>query len=490
MYVLFFMTILLLFGVGLVFAQTDRQEVMAHWDERRCDLAVLIASQLYKPEGDERSGTTFAKDNMKFCADRMIKDVFTKAINPFLATVNSQFGLLKVINDVATNVKAQIGQFFRTFTKIFDGVYQRFIAIGFNFRKTFVMFMTAMNRAFGIAMSTVYIGISMITGIQNFYDAVIKIVIIVLGILAGVVILLFLAFFPVIPIIMTTIAVLVAGGVGAAAGFSGIFCFTPTTKIETMRGWVSMEDLKLGDRLSDGGLVEGILQVKGTGTDIYDLSGVKVSGDHLVFYAPLAKWILVKDHPEAKKQIKQEPVLICLNTSTREIPIAGLRFRDWEEIPQESPEIQNAWNELIASMLGSEKATQAEEYPLFNGAWFVQTPEGKVALRDVQLGMKVLDHDGSFTRVIGIYEGLEGVALGAGTFWHTDSIWWKQGNDSWSQKEVGPKGKQIQQRGFHLVTGSGTFRIYDQTAEYGVRDFTEVGQARLAETYDWMKARL
>jgi hypothetical protein len=40
------------------------------------------------------------------------------------------------------------------------------------------------------------------------------------------------------------------------------------------------------------------------------------------------------------------------------------------------------------------------------------------------------------------------------------------------------------------VTGSGTFRIYNDKGEYTVRDFTEVGQARIAETYEWMKARL
>jgi hypothetical protein len=493
MKVLFFLTVLLLFGVGLVFAQTDRQEVMAHWDQRRCDLSVLIASNLYKPPNDSRSSVAFATENLKFCTNKIIQETFTVALNPYLASLGEQIKLVKTVQDVMANVKEMIGNFFNSFTKIFDSTFQRFIAIGFNFRKTFVLFMTAMNRAFGIAMSSVFAGMSMLVGIQNFYDAVIKIVMIVIGILAGLVIILFLAFFPVIPIIMTTIGVLVAGGVGAAAGFSGVFCFAPNTEIQTMRGLVPMSQVKLGDRLADGGVIEGILNVNGAGTDIYTLQGIHVSGDHLVFYEPLAKWILVKEHPDARKEIRQEPVLICLNTSTREIPIQGLRFRDWEEIPSDRPDIQKGWNELVASLLSTKgvPAAEADEYPLFNGAWFVQTQEGKVALRDVQMGMKILDHDGSWTRVLGIYEGEESTTGNQGSFWHTDSIWWKGKDDSWFQKPVDvTKKTAIKQRGFHLVTGSGTFRIFDNMTEYGVRDFTEVGQARIAETYEWMKARL
>lgn len=493
MYPLFFITVLLLFGVGLVFAQTDRQEVMAHWDKRRCDLTVILASNLYKPTSDPRSTTTFATENLKFCTNKIIKEVFTKALNPFLALVGEQMKFTKVLEGVMANIKGMIAKFFSSFSKILEGVYQRFIAIGFNFRKTFVMFMTAMNRAFGIAIASLYSGISMLVTIQNLVDAVIKIVLIVLGVLMGLVIILFLAFFPVIPVILTTITVMVAGAAafaaaGSAGGMAGVFCFAPATQIQTLRGSVRIDEVKLGDILADGGKVEGILQANGASTEIYNLGGVFVSGDHLVYYEALAKWILVKEHPDAKKQIKHEPLLICLNTSTREIPIQGFRFRDWEELPPDSPEVQEAWNALVAKILGSDSKTSADQYPLFSGAWLVQTPQGKVALRDIHLGTKILDLDGSWTRVAGIYVGTEELPPGANTFWHTDSIWWKT-NDTWAQVPQQGTGK-YSQKGYHLVTGSGTFRIFTVSEEKGVRDFTEVGQARIAETYEWMKQRL
>jgi hypothetical protein len=493
MYALFFLTVLLLFGVGLVFAQTDRQEVMAHWDKRRCDLTVILASNLYKPVNDPRSTTTFATENLKFCTNKIIKEVFTVALNPFLALVGQQLEFTNVLQGVMANIKGMIAKFFSSFSKILGGVYQRFIAIGFNFRKTFVMFLTAMNRAFGIAIASLFSGISVLVTIQNLVDAVIKIILIVLGILAGLIIILFLAFFPVIPVILTTITVMVAGAASfAAAGdagpLKGIFCFSPRTRIKTHRGEITMDQIKLGDILEDGGKVEGILESNGSGTDIYNLGGIYVSGDHLVFYEPLKQWILVKEHPNAQKQIKQEPLLICLNTSTREIPIQGFRFRDWEELPPENEDLQREWNALVAEMIGSTCNTSTDQYPLFSGAWFVQTPEGKVALRDVQLGMKILDFDGSWTKVLGIYTGMEELPQGAESFWYTDSIWWRE-NHSWVQRPSTVPA-QHKQKGFHLVTGSGTFRIVSLTEEKGVRDFTEVGQLRIAETYEWMKQRL
>ena len=495
MKILFFLTITLLFGLGLVFAQTDRQDVMAHWNERRCDPTVVIAANLYKPADDSRSGTTFAAENLSFCVNNLIQQVFTVALNPFLATISKQMDFTNVLQTMILKIKDQIATFFKSFTRIFGGVYQRFIMLAFNFRRIFVEFLTAMKRAFAIAIGAVFSGMSMIIGIQNFYDFVIKVVLIILGILAGLILLLFLAFFPVIPIILTTIGVLVAGGVGAAAGFSGVFCFAPSVEITTMRGIVAMNDLKLGDRLSDGGLVEGILKVNGTGTDIYKLGQVRVSGDHMVYYEALKKWILVKEHPDAQKELKQEPILICLNTSTRTIPLQGFTFRDWEEIPLNRPDLQSEWNQLVAKLLESSESTEAGEYPLFNGAWFVQSQTGKVALRDVDIGLKILDHDGSWTKVMGIYEGTEACNEGQGPFWHTDSIWWKtvtKTRESWAQKStpVGTKKTPFQQRGFHLVTGSGTFRILNDNSVYSVRDFTEVGQAKIAETYEWMKARL
>ncbi len=479
----FLLTFGLLFGLGIMFASVDRQDVIANWDKKRCDVPVLIGGALYKPSSDTRSSLEFASDNFKFCMDKVVKEVFTTALNPILALFKQQVDFAIVIKDIQNGVQAMLANFFRGFSKILDGVFQRFIGVGFEFRRIFIEALQAMERAFGVAVSTVFLGISVITGIDNGMKFVIKVVMIILGILAGLMILLFFILLPVLPIIMTTIAVLVAGGVGAAGGFSGTFCFAPGTKLATQRGSIRIEKVALGDTLCDGGVIEGILRVNGSQTDLYQMEDTIVSGDHLVYYENLQKWILVKEHPQAIAIQKREPILYCLNTSTRVIPIGTYKFRDWEEL---TPNLQGEWNRLIGEMLKGQAQETAEDYPLLSGAWFLQTPEGRVNLRDLHLGTKVLDENDTYTKVLGIYEGTE-QASSVDSFWFTDSIWWKQ--DTWKQEPVVSK-LPYKKYGFHLITDSGTFKIFKPGAEFIVRDFTEVGSSRISETYEWMKRRL
>jgi hypothetical protein len=480
----FLLTVGFLFVLGLVFASTDRQDVIANWDKRRCDVPVMIGGALYKPTTDPRSSLEFASENFKFCMDQVVRQTFTAVLNPILALFKQQIDAAVVVKQVQNGIQEMLGNFFRGFSKILDGVFQRFMSVGFEFRRIFGEAMQAMERAFGVAITTVYLGISTIVGIDNSVKFVTKVVMIILGILAGLMILLFFILLPVLPIIMTTIGVLVAGGVGAAGGFAGTFCFAPDTKLVTQRGPICIEKVALGDTLCDGGVIEGILRVNGSCTQLYKLEDTIVSGDHLVFYEPLQKWILVKEHPAARIVDKREPLLYCLNTSTRVIPIGTYKFRDWEEL---APNLQAEWNQLIASMLKGQTTGEAEDYPLLSGAWFVETPDGRVNLRDVTMGMKVLDESGNFTRVLGIYEGTE-QASSVDSFWFTDSIWWKQ-HGTWTQNSVASK-LSYKKYGFHLITDSGTLKIFKPGHEFSVRDFTEVGSSRISETYEWMKSRL
>jgi hypothetical protein len=480
----FILTVGFLFGLGILFASTDRQDVIANWEKRRCAVPVIIGGAWYKPASDPRSSLEFASENFKFCMEQVVRETFTSVLNPILALFKQQIDFAIVVKQIQNGIQEMLGNFFRTFSKLLDGVFQRFMSVGFEFRRIFGEALQAMERAFGIAITTVYLGISTIVGIDNSVNFVIKVVMIILGILAGLMILLFFILLPVLPIIMTTIAVLVAGGVGAAGGFSGTFCFAPGTKLATQRGSLRIEKVALGDTLSDGGVVEGILRVNGSQTDLYQLEDTIVSGDHLVYYETLRKWILVKEHPQARPVLKREPVLYCLNTSTRIIPIGTYTFRDWEEL---TPNLQKDWNLLVCDMLKGRTSGDAEDYPLLSGAWFVQTPDGRMNLRDIHLGAKVLDDTGAFTKVLGIYEGTEH-ADSVDTFWSTDSIWWKQ-KGIWTQNSATAK-LPYKKYGFHLITDSGTFTIFKPGTECAVRDFTEVGCSKISETYEWMKRRL
>jgi hypothetical protein len=480
---LFLLTFAFSLGIGFLFATTDRQDVMAHWDEKRCNLPVMLFGNFYKPAENSKSEIQFATENFQFCASKIVDQAMKVVAAPIMEVMNQQLDIFSVLGKILGGVREMVGNFFRTFSNLLEGMFQRFMNISFEIRRIFIEFFSMMSRASAIGMSTVFAGMATIVGIQNVYDFIVKVVLIVIGIMAAIIIVLIFILFPVMPIILTTISVMIAAGIGAAGENAGVFCFTPKTLIKLKDGReIPIEQLSLDDILEHDEKVEGILQTNGSTTNVYQLGEVYVSGDHLVFYEPLNEWICVKDHPHAHKQIKREPILYCLNTSTHTVKIGGFCFSDWEELPASST---GGWNKLVGKILGGLAATKTENYPLLSGAWILMTPTGKVNLRDIHMGDTIMDENGALTKVLGIYYGWDTIASTNSRYWMSDSVWIRSGID-WKQKGIF-NSESHRMNGFHLITDSGTFMIYDDSASFCVRDFTEVGIHRISETYEWTK---
>jgi hypothetical protein len=443
----------------------------------------MLFGNFYKPTDNSKSEIQFATENFQFCASKIAEQAMKVVSAPIMEVMNQQLDIFSTLGKILGGLREMVGNFFRTFSTLLEGMFQRFMNISFEIRRIFIEFFQMMSRASAIGMSSVFAGMATIVGIQNVYDFIVKVVLIVIGIMAAIIIVLIFILFPVMPIILTTISVMIAAGIGAAGEHAGVFCFTPRTTIKLKDGReVPIQNLNLDDILENGEKVEGILQTNGSTTDIYQLGEIYVSGDHLVFYEPLNEWVCVKDHPHATKQLKREPILYCLNTSTHTVQIGGFRFSDWEELPEEST---GGWNQLVAKMLHGLPATKTENYPLLSGAWDLMTPTGKVRLRDVKMGDKIVDENGSLTKVLGIYYGWDKVANTNNRFWMSDSIW-IHSETQW--KQVGIRKSEVHRvNGFHLITDSGTFMIYDDSTSFSVRDFTEVGIHRISETYEWTK---
>ena len=126
---------------------------------------------------------------------------------------------------------------------------------------------------------------------------------------------------------MQTGEAVVNGPVGKVMSF---LCFDENTKIRTFKGVKSMKDVEIGDRLSDNlALVTSVYKMDGTGIQMYDLSGVLVTGSHKVKYK--GRYIRVDKHPQAKKVTATSKNLVCLNTTSHKISIMNHEFLDFVE---------------------------------------------------------------------------------------------------------------------------------------------------------------
>jgi hypothetical protein len=126
---------------------------------------------------------------------------------------------------------------------------------------------------------------------------------------------------------MQTGEAVVNGPVGSVMSF---LCFDADTNIQTFDGLKSMKDVKIGDRLTNNlAIVTSVYKLDGTGIQMYNLSGILVTGSHKVRYK--GKFIRVDKHPQAKKVSNESKHLVCLNTNTHKISLRNYEFLDFVE---------------------------------------------------------------------------------------------------------------------------------------------------------------
>ena len=486
-----------LFGgvFALLLGVSNIEEIKKNWNERRCDLGIMITAQLYKPEDDVRTGSEFAAENFNFCVKNIIVSVITMALTPIFALVNQQLDVTESINDVFNRLRVIQANFLKGFMSILDPIFARFQTSGAQFGVTYQKLLSAMGRAFGITQAILYIGMSLVITIENFVQFVINVVLIIMYIILGLMILLWILILPVFGLIIFTCQVIGNSPFGyLSEDVCGELCFDPQTHIRLQSGTVkTLAECELGDILEDGSKIEGILYASGEHEPVLVLDGIRVTGAHLVWYEEGEEWIPVANHPSSSLSFHKSKELVCLRTSSRNIPIQGLRkqwlFRDWEELPSNIPISDTIWEQLVASILNKTPgmSTVPQEHPLLNDECMVLYKTGEHRrISEVSIGDFIYSAEG-FTKVTGIYKGQ---AEFEKTACMTDGVWIKNlSGTSWKHPSLKNEQSSLQ-KGFHLTTESGCFWIQTNDFSGFVRDFTEVGASNLFLTYNYTRALL
>lgn len=479
------LTLLLTFGIAYMMVSVDIEAIKANWAEKRCDIDVMFMGYFFKPASDPRTSVEFMNENFSFCTRSIFKEAFQVLLTPLLAVLGKQLDTADVLTQMLNVLRTLKSNAVGSFQKLLDPFWKRFVSTGIQFSQVSQRLLSAMNRVAGIAMATLYMGIGIQTGMENFANFIVKLVIIVLNVLVALVAILFFILFPLIPlVILPTISMLEEAGYGdKLGGLRDGFCFVPDTEIvlkDTRR--VRMLSLKQGDVLSDGSIVEGVLYYKPdyTNESIYDLDGVKVSGSHLVNHE--YQWMPVSKHPRAILTTIKATTLICLRTSTRNILINGLNFKDWEEIPDTLTN-NLIWDSYISSILNNRylPSMTPSSYPLLGSDCMLQLKTGeRIPASTIRIGDQVYGDQG-FTYVTGIYYGGKN-RLGSRSI--SDGVWtYNIQTNIW--EHIDTKDTTKESETYHFVTESGTFWIDSDEFSGFIRDFTEVGEA-LPTTYDFM----
>ena len=506
----------LVFLLGLVISGLERKNVMKNWDKRRCELAVMAAAGFFKDMSDPRTKTQFAKDNFDFCMGSFVDSFLNKLMKPVGAMFEKQVNLTDSSLGMLNSIRTINQTLYNTLSSYLEQFYRRFNNSVFEISRITQYFRMAMQRMNAMAVSMIYSGISMFRGMLNSIQLVIKVILIICGIMIAIIIVLWFVLFPFIPLIISTLGAIVttvfaltmvisATVADQAENSKGPFCFTKDTMIPLEKDgkeiFVSINHVKIGDKLVDGGIITAIIEMDGMNIPLYDVEGVFVSGSHLIKGTD-GEWKAVADDERAIVTNKMVDILYCLNTTTHNIPIKSnkgmIYFRDWEEFAEEDTRGHYTWNYEVLKELNKyvsydkwkKSLTISTEVPLLSENSKVKTSDGYQLLSSITIGNeKIMDKNGKEQKVLGKVKGeLEGVKGKDG--WHTELFEWI--DDVWIKGSSTVKEGKEKMIGENIITESGEFIIWDDDNKVDkvIRDFTDIGYKAIYKTYPLVGARL
>lgn len=473
----------LVIGLAFVLNEGSRQEVIANWSERRCDLDVMIGGFLYKPPDNPQSASSFGAENFKFCISAKTTSFLETTLGPLFEVLKKQMNAAGVLTQIFKVLRGQLNNTYKPFSDLMNKFMNKFNGIGSLASRIFQHLFMAMKKASAAALASIFVAISLQTAFMNSIDFIIKVIMIVLYILMGLLFVFFLPILPLLVLVLITVSGIETALPGSTGPMGSIFCFHKNTRIIMKSGDLQQICLlRPGDILHGGIVVQAVIEVPGE--TLYDLDGILVSGYHCLYHEE--KIIYVKDHPRAVITSQKEETLWTLITDKREIPIMGskgsLRFLDWDEIP-DTKEAEKAW-ELVASEILNLKINKSvpTSAPCLDRQIKVLVNQGGLrSLSQVKIGDFIYGHKG-WTRVVGKSERIVHTALGSEGQRMTDGNWILQKDGTWNHpSEFVTK---VTWQGVQLITDTDCFKIFlENGKQMVVRDFTEVGSQQILKSH-------
>jgi hypothetical protein len=330
--------------------------VKADWPSQRCNPLVLpFAGFINKPT--DMSNLEFTVGNFNNCLNTILQDVVLVALQPLYFAVNiiqeAINNLTEAFNKLRQMTAGLRKQILFTAEKIHVAMNNLVITfIGYT-----IKIKDSMLKVNGIITTAFYSLFASYMALTSLFLCVIDLIILILITIAIIcLIYLLLSFLPIIgfifkPFWMLVVIIMIIIMIPAiwfkimlmrvlrlstppVPGIPG--CFSAETPIEMVDSTnKQIKDVVVGDILKNGSTVTSVIQFSATEQNMYQLHGVRVTGEHRVFH-PTLKWIKVKYHPESVYMRDYNELFVyCLNTNEKTFTIGKTLFSDWDDIDEE-----------------------------------------------------------------------------------------------------------------------------------------------------------
>jgi hypothetical protein len=277
------------------------QNIKNNWSKYRCNPMVIPLSKTLSPDGIS------ASDNFIHCVQNVQKNYMTKLLQPVNFNLNLSATILGSITETIDSFRAFFDKIKNLMRDIFGNIFSVFLNLIIEVQRVTINIKDLFGKVVAIMGTMMYILSGSIMTMESAWKGP-------------------------------------PGGLVRTVSKIKIRCFDPDTLIKTINNdYVKMSELKLGDRLKDGGEIVGTMQINnldenGNPIDPYYVlkngennECIYVSGTHLIYNPYTMEFEMVSENENAVKTSRYGNFFTCLITSNHIIPIGKHVFHDWED---------------------------------------------------------------------------------------------------------------------------------------------------------------
>jgi hypothetical protein len=472
-------TVVVLLTFFLIFSyyyiESNIAPIRQNWVNERCKPSVMpFAGYINAPPG--ASQLDYTNENFIQCTTSILSkiiDLFTKPLY-YISDLLSQF--FAVLMDTVNKVRMFMFVLRDKLKQIFEYMIARILNVMIPLQTMVIKMKDLLNKVSGTMVAGLMTVYGAYLTLKSFVGAFLQICILVLIIIAAVIILLWIlpftwpaaaagtAFFvlvsiPIILIVVSMTEILNVHPSVSVPGKPG--CFDKSTIIQTKNGYKEISKLKPGDILYDSSRINAIFKISTDNRDMFYLNGLIVSGTHKLFHKRLG-WIDVKNHPNATLiQNYKEPIIYCLNTSSKRIHISSMIFMDWDELTPTDMMKLKLWK-YIPMNGGFENIHKYMESG-FDGNTILETEKGKkIKIKDIKPD-DILSNGERVISTVHIdssdLDNIRQYTFGGQNLIGGPNLFMKH-KDLGNLSTLGFKGQKVKRNNlYHLITDTDSFRI-------------------------------
>ena len=204
-----FINIVELLCIIYISLKSHANEIKSNWAKERCKLNVIpFAGMIMEPK--DMSQAEFTENNFIYCQQSIIQSIYeyiTYPLRTMLEKLGSTYGDLTNIIQSERILFAQIQSFT---SKLIESSLNSIQALLFPLQQLFIVFQDISNKVGGVLTATMYVVMTIVSGIQAMFTVMVETIVGVFIILAAIIIFLFISpiTLPVGLVLLTSFAVL------------------------------------------------------------------------------------------------------------------------------------------------------------------------------------------------------------------------------------------------------------------------------------------